>query len=109
MNIWFLTTVLPHLVTSGGEIASQAFVDALRALGHETTVFGYVRDDISQSVPEGSIVVAKRPIETASAGLKPYLWMAKAILRAAPMSARNSILQATARFWMEPMPARNPT
>ena len=84
MNIWFLTTVLPHLVTSGGEIASQAFVDALRALGHDTTVFGYVRDDVSQSVPEGSIVVAKRPIETASAGLKPYLWMAKAIFAGRP-------------------------
>ncbi|MCC5619361.1 glycosyltransferase [Nostoc sp. CHAB 5836] len=84
MKIWFLTTVLPHSLTSGGEIASQSFIDALRALGHDVTVFGYVRDDISQSVPVGSIAVSKRPIETAAARLAPYLWIAKAVIANRP-------------------------
>ncbi len=84
MNIWFVTTVLPQLETSGGEIASQAFIDALRASGNRVTVFGFAREGDVSPVPTGSLAVERRPIETAASGLKAYGWMAGALASGRP-------------------------
>jgi glycosyltransferase involved in cell wall biosynthesis len=83
MTVWFITTVLPDRVTSGGEIASQAFVDAIRAQGHTVTIFGFARDDL-EPVPEGSVSFETRPIETAAAGLSAYGWMVRSLLGGRP-------------------------
>ncbi|MCW3062878.1 MAG: hypothetical protein JWN32_50, partial [Solirubrobacterales bacterium] len=65
LEIAFLTTVLPEGRTTGGEVVSQAFVDALRGAGHRVRVVGYVRpggtvgdpDALSAGAPptEGSL------------------------------------------------------
>ncbi|MGL6077338.1 glycosyltransferase [Methyloversatilis discipulorum] len=79
MRIVFCTTVLPSRKRTGGEIASQSFIDAMRAVGHSVTVLGYLRPDDSCSPSVGEICVGRRPIETDGAGLTKYLWMLGAL------------------------------
>lgn len=88
MEILFLTTVLPHGRTSGGEIASQVVIDALRAQGHTVTVVGFRRRGEPAGVPEHSVEAGVRPIETASAGMPSRgRWALVAAARSLPFSA----------------------
>ena len=88
MELLFLTTVLPTGQTSGGEIVSQAFIDALRSAGHAVTVVGYVRPGEGRPAGENLVAVAERPIETAAAPLSLRAgWMASAIGHSLPYSA----------------------
>ncbi|WP_108458986.1 glycosyltransferase [Devosia naphthalenivorans] len=82
MNILFATTSLPHGQTTGGEIASQAFVDAMRKTGHFVQVFGFARD--FSPPPRGSVSVELRAVETASAGLAKYIWLGRSLLTGRP-------------------------
>jgi hypothetical protein len=48
MKILFLTTILARKKQLGGEISTQAFIDALAKSGHQVSVLGYSRrDDVS--------------------------------------------------------------
>lgn len=82
MNILFATTSLPHTRSTGAEIASQAFIDAMRVAGHEVTVLGFARDNAA--LPLGSMAAEIRAIETASAGWAKFGWLAGSFLRHQP-------------------------
>jgi hypothetical protein len=82
MNILFATTSLPHARSTGAEIASQAFIDAIRAAGHQVSVLGFARDN--SQPPTGSMAAENRAIETASAGSAKYHWLAQSLLHQRP-------------------------
>ncbi|MBN1256109.1 MAG: glycosyltransferase [Planctomycetes bacterium] len=85
MRILFLTTVLPAPRRTGGEIATQGYIDAIRAAGHEVTVAGYTRTGEDYTPREGEVSVGYSYIETSSAGsLQTLRWLAKGILRGEP-------------------------
>lgn len=97
MRILFLTTLMPGARQTGSEVASQAFVDGLRAAGHTVTVMGYRRSGATPPSSAEDRVVADRHIETHGAGLRPALWMARAIVRRQPYSAAKYVTRAYAR------------
>ncbi|MES2716501.1 MAG: glycosyltransferase family 4 protein [Pseudomonadota bacterium] len=68
---------------------SDAVVAALRSAGHAVTVLGYARPGQTAGWPDGSIVVAARPIESDRAGLRKYLWLAQALAQGRPYSVQK--------------------
>lgn len=91
MKIHYCTTVLPSQQRTGGEIASQSFIDALRLAGHEVDVLGYRRPDDTSPIGFGEVVVGYRPIESDGAGLKSLGWMLSAIVSGRPYSCEKYI------------------
>ncbi|MBW4606779.1 MAG: glycosyltransferase [Hassallia sp. WJT32-NPBG1] len=87
MKILYLTTVLPSKRTTGGEIASQSFIDALQHNGHEVLVLGYQRQSSIFQPKHNEIPIAKRYIETEKSRLSPMLWMSLGILKNLPYSS----------------------
>ena len=87
MTVLFLTTILPGGRGSGSEIASAAFIDALRQAGHRVIVLGYARKGTAVSVGPEQVVVGARHIETRAAGALPLVWMTSAVARGLPYSA----------------------
>jgi hypothetical protein len=87
MNILFATTLIPTADRSGGELASLAMIEALRQLGHRTTVAGYLRPGKTAACNNTAIVIANRPIETAASGLRALLWVAESAFRHLPYTS----------------------
>ncbi len=87
MNILYLTTVLPSKRKSGGEIASQCFIDALQQSGHEVLVIGYQRknDVINKNSYEFS--VDERYIETNTNVFYPPIWLLLSFVKSFPYSS----------------------
>lgn len=97
MKIVYCSTVLPSGRRTGGEIATQSFVDALRTAGHEVTVLGYRRPGDSKPLGFGEIHIGDRPIETNQAGRQAYSWLVKALLTGRPYSAEKYVSKAYRR------------
>jgi hypothetical protein len=91
MRILMLTTVLPGDVSSGGEVASQAFAQAIRELGHDLVVLGYRRAGASPPMHADDVAVAARPIETAVAPARAAAWMGRAVLTRRPYSVTKFV------------------
>lgn len=88
MNILYLTTVLPNRMT-GGEIASEAFINALIAHGFEVTVLGY-RRSLSDKIHNGYFHSAGvRPIETSASRIHALSWMVQAFVNNVPYSVQK--------------------
>lgn len=87
MKILYLTTVLPSKKTTGGEIASQSFIDALQHNGHEVLILGYQRPDSIFQPKHNEIPIAQRHIETEKSRLYPMLWMSLGLLKNLPYSS----------------------
>lgn len=85
MNILYLTTVLPSLKKTGGEIASQNFIDALEKNGHKVVVVGYHRLGESD-IQTNEVAVGARLIETHKSFLYPLVWMGHSLLQNLPYS-----------------------
>ena len=84
-HVAFLTTVLPSGRRTGGELASQAIVDAVRAAGHDVTVVGYARR--GAAARPGELAVGTRSIETDRATARERLtWAATALRSRLPWS-----------------------
>jgi len=86
MTVLFLTTVLPAGQTTGGEFASQAFIEAMRLAGHRVVVLGYSRAGSDLELGEDELSAGTRPIETRNAGLRPLAWIAAAFALRIPYS-----------------------
>lgn len=84
MPILFLTSMLPSMRSSGGEVVSQAVIDALRAADHEVTVVGYRRSGTDPPVHRDDLTAGDWHIETSGAGARPVLWMARALATGQP-------------------------
>jgi glycosyltransferase involved in cell wall biosynthesis len=91
VRILFLTTLLPGAKHTGSEVATQGFVDGLRALGHQVVVVAYRRAGASPPTHEDDRPVAERHIETSGAGPRAALWMARALLTRRPYSVAKYI------------------
>jgi polysaccharide biosynthesis protein PslH len=91
MRILMLTTVLPGSVSSGGEVASQAFAQGIRALGHDVVVLGYRRPGTRPPMHADDVAVAARPIETSAAPVRASAWMARAVLTRRPYSVTKYV------------------
>ena len=89
MRILYCTTVLPSQRRTGGEIASQAFIDALRSAGYAVSVLGYRRPEDRSPVGKGEIVADSRPIESNGAGIRALHWVFRALLRGQPYSSEK--------------------
>ncbi|WP_017314650.1 glycosyltransferase [Mastigocladopsis repens] len=87
MNILYLTTVLPSQRKTGGEIASQSFIDALEQSGHKVLVVGYQRQgDVSLNKLVNEISVGQRYIETDKSKFYPLFWMGLSLIKKLPYS-----------------------
>jgi glycosyltransferase involved in cell wall biosynthesis len=87
MNVLFATTLIPTADHSGGELASLALIEALRQLGHRTTVIGYLRPGSALADDGASVVVENRPIETAASGMRVLEWLAASAARRLPYTS----------------------
>jgi polysaccharide biosynthesis protein PslH len=88
MKILYLTTVLPNR-KSGGELATESFINGLNACGCNVTVLGYRRTDDPRGQDNNHVTIAVRHIETSSARLHSLYWMFQSILRRVPYSAQK--------------------
>jgi polysaccharide biosynthesis protein PslH len=87
MKILYLTTVIPSSRRTGGEIASQNFIDSLEQNGHDVLVIGYQRIGDTQQSKSNEIVAGKRHIESHKSQFYPLLWMGDSFLKKYPYSA----------------------
>jgi polysaccharide biosynthesis protein PslH len=87
MHILYLTTVLPSQRKTGGEIASQCFIDALEKDGHQVTVVGYQRHGDTSTKKENEICIGSRHIETNKSQLYPFIWMGCGLIKNLPYSS----------------------
>lgn len=97
VRILFLTTLLPGAGHTGSEVASQGFVDALRALGHDVTLVAYRRAGATPPTHADDRPVADRHIETSGAGAHAALWMARALVTGEPYSVAKYVSRAYRR------------
>jgi hypothetical protein len=86
MTVLFLTTILPGDRRTGSEVASAAFVEAMRAAGRRVVVLGYRRAGSDPPLHADDVAAADRPIETRGAGAHAVAWMADALARRIPYS-----------------------
>ncbi|NEZ57048.1 glycosyltransferase [Leptolyngbyaceae cyanobacterium CCMR0082] len=86
-NVLFLTTLLPSRRKTGGEVASQAFINGLRQNGYKVSVVGYMRKDDSFEPEAHEVLVEKRHIETSSAKIDAILWLLLSFIVKLPYSA----------------------
>jgi polysaccharide biosynthesis protein PslH len=86
MKILYLTTVIPSSRRTGGEIASQNFIDALAQNGHDVLVVGYQRIGDKQQYQKNEMVAGKRHIESHKSQFYPLLWMGYSLLTKYPYS-----------------------
>jgi polysaccharide biosynthesis protein PslH len=87
MKILFLTTVLPRKRRMGSEVASQCFIDALKAAGYNVTVMGYQRSDDIFALLASEVTIGQRCIETRKAKLNVFVWLLLGFLKDLPYSA----------------------
>lgn len=86
MTVLFLTTILPGDRRTGSEVASAAFVEAMRAAGRRVVVLGYRRLGTDPPRHADDVAAADRRIETRGAGVRALGWMAGAFARRIPYS-----------------------
>ena len=101
MRILFPTTLLPGMRRTGSEVASQAFVDAMREAGHDVTLLAYRRVGTTPPMAPGDVAVADRHIETLTAGPRPAGWMLRAVLTRRPYSVAKYVSRAYERALRE--------
>ena len=108
VRLLFLTTLLPGARLTGTEAATQAFVDALRAAGHDVTVLAYRRAGSDPPRADGDVAVAERHIETRGAGLRPFAWMGRAVVTRAPYTHAKYMSRAFREAVAERIAAEQP-
>ncbi len=90
MRVLFATTVIPppH-ASSGGDVVSLATVEALRQLGCEVTVLGYLRPGQDAVADPDTVVAGRRPIETSASRAWAGVWMARSLIFRRPYTAEK--------------------
>ena len=98
MRILFLSTLLPGMRRTGSEVATQGFVDAMRAAGHEVTLLAYRRVGTEPPTAPGDVAVADRHIETLGGRRAPgALDAARGPHAAGPTPSRSTWAGRTSR------------
>lgn len=80
MRLAFVTSLVPTArPDTGFEIANAAIVDALRAAGHDVTIFGFARPDDELREDPSLVLIDRLVIENSAAGAARKLaWLAGA-------------------------------
>jgi hypothetical protein len=79
MRVLFATTILPSGKRTGSEIATSAFIEALRDGGHHLSVLGYRRHGDTRPPGAGETSAGDRHIESSDAGARTGWWMLRAL------------------------------
>jgi len=87
MRVLFATSLIPDGERSGGELVASAVIKALQQLGHRAIVAGFLRPDDQRFTDGDTIVVARRSIESADAGIRPIGWLTRSMLRGMPYTS----------------------
>ncbi len=88
-HLAFLSTLIADgNPTTGFEIANEAIIGGLRALGHRVSVIGFQLPRQNDPTDPDTHVLAKMNVENAEAGrFKQLEWVARALLKGLPVSA----------------------
>jgi glycosyltransferase involved in cell wall biosynthesis len=89
MRVLFATTVIAQHVDSGGDLVSLATVEALRQLGCEVTILGYLRPEVDVEADDGTVPAGRRPIETSTSHVHAGIWMARSLIFGRPYTAEK--------------------
>jgi len=87
MNILYLTTCLPSKKGTGGDIASEHFINALKCNQHRVLVVGYQRKGVPCEPKIDIMSVGERYIETKEAKLYPVIWGFNSLIKNLPYSS----------------------
>ncbi|MEM8611536.1 MAG: hypothetical protein AAGF93_05925, partial [Cyanobacteria bacterium P01_H01_bin.105] len=98
INALFLTTQLPSQRKTGGEVASQAFIDGLKHNGYKVSVVGYMRKNDSFEQEPDELLVEKRYIETRHANVYAMFWLVFSFVVGLPYSAAKYYSQVYIRL-----------
>lgn len=85
-NVLFVTTVLPSYKSTGGELASSAFVESMGDIGTPVDILGYTREDKTITPQKNEYSIDSRVIETGNSKLKSLCWLLISLLRNRPIS-----------------------
>jgi glycosyltransferase involved in cell wall biosynthesis len=100
MRVLMISNVMPHKMTTGGEVCTQNYIDAIRGEGHELDLIAYSRPDADSSDPPEFHSAGVRQIESGLAGAQAYWWLGRAFLTNRPYGVtkyRSSGLLAKVR------------
>lgn len=89
MRVLFATTVIAQRTDSGGDFVSLATVEALRQLGCEVTVLGYLRPGNDAPAAPDAVAAGHRPIETSASRTHAGAWMARSLISGRPYTAEK--------------------
>jgi hypothetical protein len=87
MNILFLTTIHLTKNCNGGEVASQWFIDAIKNLGHQVTVVGYLRQGDKLKDIQARFIVDERYTETRKSKISAVIWLLYSLWKNLPYSS----------------------
>src|SRR5690349_8987977 len=84
MTVVYVTIMLPGGGLTGAEVATRAFVDALRTGGRRVIVVAYRRSGQDLEPGPDEVSGGDRHIETSAAGVQALGWMASSFARREP-------------------------
>jgi len=96
-KVLYLTTILPSRKQQGGEVASQAFIDALRSAGLRVIVLGFCRKGENYQPGTDEIVVDERYGETSRSKGQSAIWLVTSLLKGLPYSTTKFFAPAYVR------------
>lgn len=88
MRLIFISSLVPvENPASGYDIANRVIVDAIRALGHEVSVLGFLQPGQDPAHPDQTRVLAELEVTNARVGkLQKALWLKDAFVHGEPVS-----------------------
>ena len=88
MRLIFISSLVPvENPASGYDIANRVIVDAIRALGHDVSVLGFLQPGQVPAHPDETRVLAELEVTNARVGkLQKALWLKDALVHAEPVS-----------------------
>jgi polysaccharide biosynthesis protein PslH len=80
MRVLMISYVMPHRMTTGAEVCTQNYIDAIINVGHELDLVAYTRAGDRSLPPAYCHSAGEWHIETDLAGPLAYLWLGRAYL-----------------------------
>ena len=80
MRVLMISYVMPHRMTTGAEVCTQNYIDAIINGGHELDLVAYTRAGDRSVPPPNFYSAGAWHIETDLAGPVAYLWLGRAYL-----------------------------
>lgn len=100
MNLVFVSSLVPvENPASGFDIANRVVLDALRLLGHEVSVIGYLQPGQSPAYPEETILLGELEVTNSRVGPATHLrWLSTAFWARLPVSSAKMLAVPSSRF-----------